>query len=322
MISQRKWPLIAIIYVVVALLFLGIIGARKTISVEVDGSVLVGRAYGGTVGSYLAREKVEIGEYDQVTPEVDAYLVDDLAIMVRRAVPVVVTVDGETNEWWVIAGTVEEALDEMEIVLEEEDIVEPDLDEPIKEKMHIQIIRVTKEIHVEEETVAYSTIRRDDASMEYGTEKVIQEGQAGVLQKTYLKFYEDGEKVSKDLLDKREIKPARDRIIVRGTAGTITRQGRTVRYTRVMNMEATGYWPDPAWSDGYTATGMKATKGIVAVDPSVISLGSRVYVDGYGFAIAADVGGNIIGRRIDLCFDNFDDAMAVGRRTVTVYILD
>lgn len=72
----------------------------------------------------------------------------------------------------------------------------------------------------------------------------------------------------------------------------------------------------------HTATGMKAQHGVVAVDPSVIPLGTRLYVEGYGNAIAADTGSAIKGNRIDLCFDTLSECNKYGRRTVKVEILD
>jgi 3D (Asp-Asp-Asp) domain-containing protein len=62
--------------------------------------------------------------------------------------------------------------------------------------------------------------------------------------------------------------------------------------------------------------------GVVAVDPRVIPLGTRLFVEGYGSAIAGDTGGAIKGNRIDLCFNSDDEAEKVGRRTVRVLILE
>jgi len=93
-------------------------------------------------------------------------------------------------------------------------------------------------------------------------------------------------------------------------------------YTAVMSMEATAYLPSDGDGYGITATGIPATYGVVAVDPDIIPLGSRVYIPGYGEAIAADTGGAIYGYRIDLCMENYYEAMDFGRRTVTVYLLD
>lgn len=71
---------------------------------------------------------------------------------------------------------------------------------------------------------------------------------------------------------------------------------------------------------GYTASGLPVGKGVVAVDPSVIPLGTRMFVPGYGPAIAADVGSAIKGLIIDLWFPTYEQAAAWGRKTVTITI--
>jgi 3D (Asp-Asp-Asp) domain-containing protein len=95
---------------------------------------------------------------------------------------------------------------------------------------------------------------------------------------------------------------------------------------RLLKLEATGYDPGPVnntrgWV-GTTKTGVRARFGIVAVDPTVIPLGTRVYVEGYGPGLAADIGGAIKGRKIDLCFNSSHQARAWGRRNVRVWIVD
>lgn len=92
-------------------------------------------------------------------------------------------------------------------------------------------------------------------------------------------------------------------------------------YVAVMTMEATAYLPSDGDGYGITATGIPATYGVAAVDPAVIPLGSRLYIPGYGEAIAADTGGAIYGYRIDLCMESYSEAMNFGRRDVTVYVL-
>ena len=94
-----------------------------------------------------------------------------------------------------------------------------------------------------------------------------------------------------------------------------------VPYTQVLGMEATAYLPTDGSGEGLTAMGIPATYGIVAVDPDVIPLGTRVYIPGYGEALAADTGGAIYGYRIDLCMENYWQAMDFGRREVTVFVL-
>ncbi len=78
----------------------------------------------------------------------------------------------------------------------------------------------------------------------------------------------------------------------------------------------------PGAGAGYiTATGKKARKGIIAVDPRVIPLGTKIYVTDYGYGVAADTGGAIKGNRIDLCFDTRREAVNWGKRRVIIYII-
>lgn len=94
------------------------------------------------------------------------------------------------------------------------------------------------------------------------------------------------------------------------------------RGTRFLTMIATAY---SAYDDGNgsrTYGGHPVRRGLVAVDPSVIPLGTRLYIEGYGYAVADDIGSAIKGNRIDLAFDSYSEAIQFGRRPVTVYILD
>jgi 3D (Asp-Asp-Asp) domain-containing protein len=84
---------------------------------------------------------------------------------------------------------------------------------------------------------------------------------------------------------------------------------------RTLRVSATGYS-----LGGHTATGMPVGWGVVAVDPSLIPLGTRLVVPGYGEAVAADVGSGVRGAMIDLWFPTLAQARAWGRRTVTIRI--
>ena len=78
-------------------------------------------------------------------------------------------------------------------------------------------------------------------------------------------------------------------------------------------MSSTGYS-----LPGHTSTGIPVGWGVVAVDPSVIPLGTRLTIPGYGEAVAADTGSAVRGARIDLWFPTLAQARAWGRRTVTI----
>lgn len=104
-------------------------------------------------------------------------------------------------------------------------------------------------------------------------------------------------------------------------AGTIKTSRGDYRYRQALNMEATAYTVDSRYGRR-TASGMRAQYGVVAVDRSIIPLGTRLYIEGYGFAVAGDVGSAIKGNRIDLFLETYRQAINFGRRMIRVYILE
>lgn len=106
---------------------------------------------------------------------------------------------------------------------------------------------------------------------------------------------------------------------------TPSRGGSVPRYTKVIDMVATAYCSCNKCNYPYggqpSYIGLPLGQGIVAVDPKVIPLGTKLYVEGYGDAIAADTGGAIKGNRIDLCFPDHQSALAFGIQNVKVYVL-
>lgn len=139
-------------------------------------------------------------------------------------------------------------------------------------------------------------------------------------------FYEiktlNGKVIAKTPLRTQRVEPT-DHIMLIGPTGYTTSRSSFTR-SKVLTMSATGYDTSPQTlprSTGRTATGIPARFGVVAVDPKVIPLGTYVFVEGYGFALAADTGGAIKGNKIDLCFNSRAEALKWGRRPVKVHIL-
>ncbi len=98
--------------------------------------------------------------------------------------------------------------------------------------------------------------------------------------------------------------------------------GEPSRYSRSLVMRASAYSAQDPGNGSYTYRGNLLRKGLVAVDPSVIPLGTRLYIKGYGYAIADDIGSAIRGNTIDLAFDSRRDALNFGVQRVTVYIVE
>ena len=107
----------------------------------------------------------------------------------------------------------------------------------------------------------------------------------------------------------------------KGSQSAKNSNGAPSKYSKVLTVEATAYSSQDPGNGNYTATGSRLKKGIVSVDPRLIPLGTKLYVEGYGYAVADDVGGAIKGHRIDLAYDSRSEALQFGRQTVKVYVL-
>ena len=94
------------------------------------------------------------------------------------------------------------------------------------------------------------------------------------------------------------------------------------KFKRTIYVEATAYSPDDPHAGPRTSSGTKVRRGIIAVDPAVIPLGTRVYIPDYGEAVAEDTGGAIKGNRIDIAFDTYEEAINFGRQSLQIYIID
>ena len=90
----------------------------------------------------------------------------------------------------------------------------------------------------------------------------------------------------------------------------------------VVYVEATGYSAYDPGNGSHTASGTLVRHGVIAVDPSFIPLGSRVFIPGYGEAVAEDIGWAIQGNRIDVAFDTHEEAIEFGRQELEIYILE
>lgn len=200
----------------------------------------------------------------------------------------------------------------------------------------------TYKLEEETKTITKKIIYEDDPETEAGEEKVLDEGEDGrrvkIIKVTYYKGADtsdggapsgddssevsQGEEYSREIVSQ-ETTPAKDRKILRGTKivwKTLVSPEGEIRYWKKMRVYATHYDSHCPGCNEWTATGMRQGKGVIAVDPKVIPLRSKVYIPGYGLAIAGDTGGAIKGNIIDL---GFDDARTAGwtARFVDIYIL-
>ena len=93
-------------------------------------------------------------------------------------------------------------------------------------------------------------------------------------------------------------------------------------FSRVIRVEATAYSSEQPGMNAYTALGTICQRGVIATDPNIIPLGTRVFIPGYGYAVAEDTGGAIVGHKIDVAFDTVAECYEFGKQFIDIYILD
>ena len=223
------------------------------------------------------------------------------------------------------AAKVGDALTEAGIVLSNDDRVTPGLNTPITASTAIAITRVRFGTETEKAFLPFRTVFKMSKDVSPGHITPGHGGVPGVLTKTFRVGYVNGKRSQRWLVGSKVTRQPQDQetlggIRVRMARALPSRAG-TYNRLRSLDMVATGYSPYEGSSVGRCATGMRAGYGVVAVDPRVIRLGSRLYVEGYGYAVAGDTGGAIKGRRIDLGHTTYREAEMVGRRRVKVWVL-
>jgi uncharacterized protein YabE (DUF348 family)/3D (Asp-Asp-Asp) domain-containing protein len=234
-------------------------------------------------------------------------------------------------------------------------------DSKLAEGMTIDIVRVEKITEEITETVAFETVERNDSSLLKGEEEVVSQGEDGELSKVYEITLENGKETGKELIEEKVTRDSTNKVVAIGTkdpqpdpkpeqnvvtlsseqpksgssssssnnsgsGSSASSASNESSSSKEFTMTSTAYTANCNGCSGYTATGinLKANPNmkVVAVDPNVIPLGSRVWIEGYGEAVAGDTGGSIVGNKIDVHVPSQAAASSWGRRTVTVKVLD
>lgn len=311
---------------------------KKHITIVIDGKEQVVETYKETVSEVLSENGITIAAKDKIDRENSEVLNKKDKIEIITAVPVEVTADGAVYSFMTAEKTVKALLETEGIALNEVDKLSASLEDPIESGMKLSIVRVTSEIVYEALPIEFAVQENKDSSLLKGKTEVKQEGSAGERKITKERTYEDGVLVSEVEVSNEVVTAPVDKVIAIGTkvpepvvvvakaATTVASRGGStpsgLSYSSSMRVTATAYA-----GDGITATGTVPVRNAsgwstIAVDRNVIPMGTRVYVENYGYAIAEDVGGAIKGNIIDVFMNSESDAISWGRRTVTIYILD
>jgi uncharacterized protein YabE (DUF348 family) len=281
-----------------------------------------------TVGEALRQSDLTLYLADHIRPSMGEQLSAGMHVYVQRSNPITVQVDGRTLRTRTHREFVGDVLADLGLVLNGQDYVTPTHDNRLQPGDTLQVVRVSERFLIQQEPIPFESKWEPDPDLEIDNQRLLQEGSPGVRERRIRVRYENGHEVSRTIEGNYVAIPPQDKVMGYGTKiviRTLDTPSGPVKYWRKMRMLATSYsagtagTPESSPWYGRTATGMKMRKGIVAVDPNVVSLGSQVYVPDYGVGLAGDTGSAIKGKRIDLGFD--DSNLELWYRWVDVYLL-
>lgn len=176
------------------------------------------------------------------------------------------------------------------------------------------------------EKIPYGTTENGIDTIPKGTRELVSAGAEGTVERTYLVKYINGVASGEAVYTEIPITQPINEVVNVGVGGTVTAKDGTVyEYNYRKQMEATAYTYIPGKTTMTTATGQRLRKGIVAVDPKVIPLHTKMFITGsveYGLGVAEDTGGVIKGNIVDLAYMSYSECIQFGRRQMQVYILD
>ncbi|XKH49992.1 ubiquitin-like domain-containing protein [Chryseomicrobium palamuruense] len=314
----------------------------QTITIRIDGKTQTIDTTADRVSEILAQAGVEVTEYDQIAPAADAEVGQQNEISIAKAYQVKLIDGTEETLVWSTSTTVADFLKQNSIHLSKLDRVNLEPEKVVTPDSVIEITRVEKVTDVVEEDIAFKTETKKDDSLLKGKEKVVREGKPGVVARTVEITKENGKVVEEKVVSEEVKEKATNEVVHVGTkvivaAATtqkasapasqpVSRNDSSEPAGREFYVTATAYTASCTGCSGITATGINLKANphlkVIAVDPSVIPLGSKVWVEGYGYAIAGDTGGAIKGNKIDIFVPTKDQAYAFGRKTVRIKIIN
>lgn len=307
------------------------LSVRRSVPIVVDDGSVPFTLFttASTVGEALVNAEVSLYLGDRVQPGLGVRVAPGLRVFIERSKAVIVRADGHTAQTRTRGQTVGATLLELGILVAGADRVTPALDAPVLENLAIQVTRVAQVTLVESEAIPYESIMVPDDTLEIDQQRLAQEGRDGEYRRRWQVTYEDGVETGRELLDAWTARYPVTRQLAYGrkiVSRILETPEGPLSYWRKVRMYGTSYSParagtprDAPWY-GRTRIGLTLKKGMVAVDPKLIPLRSYVYVPNYGKAIAADTGGGVRGKLIDMGYEDHD---YVGWHWwTTVYFLD
>ena len=312
--------------------------AQNTYVITDGDQVTVHTSFTADPAKALNEAGVQLDSDDFYTTEA----VDGVSeITVQRAISVTIHYGGQDIQTTSYGETLGALLERLGIPTTKGYQISAPLNTLTYEGMDVSVSRVVETQETYTVDIPYETTYCEDPSLPAGEEKVLVEGVTGQMLCQADVVYQDSSELRRTVLKETVVQMPIDRVVAVGTGAAAEVQegpvfgdgyiqlptGEVLTYTHTDQYVATAYTMYDDGCDNITATGSQVHVGVVAVDPSVVPYGTRMFIvtnDGqyiYGIATAEDCGSGVNGKRLDLFMNTLEEAFAFGRRDCTVYFL-
>ncbi|MGE5398580.1 MAG: 3D domain-containing protein [Chitinophagales bacterium] len=290
---------------------------EKSVTIKVDNQVIKDTTFKKTVAEVLTEKGIKLYDKDLIEPGINTELKEGMSIKITRAFPVNVTADGASHQVVSIPVTVKDLLGQANVSLGPKDLVSADLESLTTKGQTIKVTRVTEKVIEDKSEIPFRKISISDTTLERGLSRTKTKGRPGLASETIKITYHDGKEIRREVLSAKVLRQPVNQVMAMGTITSVSRGGLRLDFTRAMIAGTTAY----TYTGHRTSSGKTPSVGLVAVDPRVIPMGTRLYIEGYGFARAADRGSGIKGNEVDVFLESVSQCRKWGRRTVKVYML-
>ena len=313
--------------------------AENTFVITDGDAVTVHTTYASDPARVLREAGVNLSADDIYTTE----SVDGVSeIKVQRLQTITVHRGSEVLQTTGYGESLSSVFDRLGIVIDDTVVVSDSLDAMTYDGMQVYVDRIWEYTESYTTEIPFETVTCNDPTLPLGEEKVLVTGEVGYMLCTANVQYVNGEEIGRNIYQQTVTQEPVSQVIAVGTGEQVGQEndnpligdgvivlptGEVLTYTRKDKFVATAYTHMDAGCDGFTANGAPVKWGVVAVDPSVIPYGTRMFIvsnDGayvYGLSTAEDCGGAIQNKRLDLYMPTLEEAFQFGVRDCTVYFL-
>ena len=326
-------------------------GANASVSVNVyledEGLPVVRhKTAAATVAAFLNEIEIVLYEKDILNVSLTDRVRDEMRIKINRGFSLTLSLDGASvtiraNDGEVIASVIAELKEKTGVQYLYDGLPNA----AVNKNSRFELVSERYEIAADIFLIPYEVYVYDIADLPEGEEVIANQGDPGIRQVVYKTRYVGGREISREILSINSISEPQAHVVFRGVSDSPEKttepkpepegdidlvliiDDEEVEYIASFSMSSSAYTAASTGRSsnsqyyGLTATGIIAERGVVAVDPEVIPLGAKLYVEGYGYATAADTGPSIKGAKIDLYYDTLAEAKQYGRQTVMVYMI-